>query len=206
MLQDVASSSFFVLPVIGSAPTPNSSLPETDIFEWLINGYEKRGLTPPAYDALKAGEAQFRDILKTIKGWLEIDGKSFWKGFQPQITDSQDVADANDGKLGAWAIDIAKQIQMLQVYALWAERVNSGNHPWLWEVDLDKAELVTELSNKYLNEVSAALLAAIYTAENDLCLVMWRVACGVVSEALKGLLATVTGVDAGGVHDSDEKE
>lgn len=32
------------------------------------------------------------------------------------------------------------------------------------------------------------------------------VACSVVSEALEGILASVTGVDAGGVHDSDEKE
>jgi hypothetical protein len=78
MFADAASSNFFVLPVIGLAPTPNPSLPETDIFEWLIKGYKKRGLTPPAYDALKAREIQFRNILKTIKRWLEADGKIFW--------------------------------------------------------------------------------------------------------------------------------
>ncbi|RSL91140.1 hypothetical protein CEP51_000350 [Fusarium floridanum] len=207
MLQDAASSNFFVLPVIGPAPTQNSSLPETDIFEWLINGYEKRGLAPPAYDALKAGEAQFRDILKTTKGWLEADGKTFWKDFQPQITDSQDVADANDGKLGAWAVDMAEQIQMLQVYTLWSERVDPGNHPWLWEVESDKTELVTELSNKYLNEGPEAMYSFVgsysYRGKRPLSRL---VACSVVSEALENILTSVTGVDAGGVHDSDEKE
>jgi hypothetical protein len=79
MFTDAASCNLLVLPVIGPAPTPNPSLPETDIFEWLIKGYEKRGLTRPAYDALKAGEAQFRNILKTIKGRLEADGKTFWR-------------------------------------------------------------------------------------------------------------------------------
>ncbi|RSL62969.1 hypothetical protein CEP53_004554 [Fusarium sp. AF-6] len=207
MLQDAASSNFFVLPVIGSAPTPNSSLPETDVFEWLINGYQKRGLTPPAYDALKAGEAQFRDILKTTKGWLEADGKTFWKDFQPQITDSQDVADANDGKLGAWAVDMAEQIQMLQVYTLWSERVDPGNHPWLWEVESDKTELVRELNNKYLNEEPEAMYSFVgsysYRGKRPLSRL---VACSVVSEALENILTSVTGVDAGGVHDSDEKE
>lgn len=79
MFSDAASSNLFVLPVVGPAPTTNPASPESDIFEWLIKGYEKRGLTPPAYDALKAGETQFRHILNTIKGWLEADDKTFWR-------------------------------------------------------------------------------------------------------------------------------
>lgn len=79
MFSDAASSNFFVLPVVGPAPTTNPASPESDIFEWIIKGYEKRGLTPPVYDALKAGETQFRHILKTIKGWLEADDKTFWR-------------------------------------------------------------------------------------------------------------------------------
>lgn len=61
---------------------------------------------------------------------------------------------ASDSKLAADAVDIAEQVQMLQVYALWAERVDSGKHPWLWEVESDKTELVTKLCDTYLNEVS----------------------------------------------------
>ncbi|KAL6355324.1 hypothetical protein LRP88_10910 [Fusarium phalaenopsidis] len=157
MFTDAASSNLFVLPVIGPAPTPNPSLPETDIFEWLIKGYEKRGLTPPAYDALKAGEAQFRNILKTIKG------------FQPQITESQEVTDADDGKLATGAVGIAEQIQMLQgpeaMYSFVGSYSYHGKRP---------------LSR--------------------------LVACSVVSEALENILASVTGIDAGGVYESDEKE
>lgn len=61
---------------------------------------------------------------------------------------------ASDSKLAADAVDIAEQVQMIQVYALWAERVDSGKHPWLWEVESDKTELVKKLCDKYLNEVS----------------------------------------------------
>jgi hypothetical protein len=64
------------------------------------------------------------------------------------------VANASHSKLATDAVDIAEQVQIVQVYALWTERVDSGKHPWLWEVELDRAELVTELCDKYVNEVS----------------------------------------------------
>ncbi|KAJ4207658.1 hypothetical protein NW759_013888 [Fusarium solani] len=96
---------------------------------------------------------------------------------------------------------------MLQVYALWAERVDSGKHPWLWEVESDKTELVTELCNKYLNEGPEAMYSLVgsysYHGKRPLSRL---VACNVVSEALENILASVTGIDAGGVYESDEKE
>lgn len=76
-----AANSF--LPVLGPAdPHATRSKPsssELDVYEWTIEGYEKRGLTPPSYDDLKSGEKQLQNIMKTLKEWLMADGKTFWR-------------------------------------------------------------------------------------------------------------------------------
>jgi hypothetical protein len=51
------------------------------------------------------------------------------------------------------AVDVAEQLCLVETYLLWAERLDKGDHPWLWEIPSDKTDLVTELSKKYLEEV-----------------------------------------------------
>lgn len=63
------------------------------------------------------------------------------------------VEGSDDSKLKEIAVSLAEQVQISQVHLLWAERIDSGKHPWVWEVNSDKTSLVEELCRKYLDEV-----------------------------------------------------
>ncbi|KAF4448696.1 hypothetical protein F53441_7950 [Fusarium austroafricanum] len=169
-----AGGSNFILPVIGPPPTPSPLSLETSIFKWLIKGYKQRRLTPPTYDDLKAGEPQLRSILKTMKGWLEADVKSSGRNVE-------EVANPSGSKLATNTVDVAEQIQMVQAYTFWAERVDPGRNPWLWEGP--------EVMYSFVGSYS-------YRSKRPLSRL---VVCSVVSEALETILASITNVELGGI-------
>lgn len=96
-------------------------------------------------------------------------------GFRPQITPQSEAPPEEPAENYTWdlkedllrpeigvseentllpvAIGIAEQLQILQIHSLWAQRVDKDEHPWIWEVPSDKTDLVSELTNKYLDEV-----------------------------------------------------
>jgi len=76
--QDFATA-FMMLPVLGPAPTPARSGPDTDVYSWLIEGHEKRGLPPPKYEDLVDGKKQVASILRMCKEWVFADEKTFWR-------------------------------------------------------------------------------------------------------------------------------
>lgn len=73
-----------MLPVLGPAPDPTPPVPESDVFEWLIQGHEQRGIPPPTYEDLKAGEKELQNILQTLRQWLTADQKTFWRELVPE--------------------------------------------------------------------------------------------------------------------------
>ncbi|KAH8126919.1 hypothetical protein FP744_10000145 [Trichoderma asperellum] len=202
-----------MLPVLGPAPDPTPPVPESDVFEWLIQGHEQRGIPPPTYEDLKAGEKELQNILQTLRQWLTADQKTFWRDFRPRITTETElvpnseavpeswVEGSDDSKLKEIAVSLAEQVQISQVHLLWAERIDSGKHPWVWEVNSDKTSLVEELCRKYLDEGAASMYDYVgtysYRGKKPLSRL---VACSLVSEALENILAAVADIHDEGLE------
>ncbi|KAF2003198.1 hypothetical protein P154DRAFT_520156 [Amniculicola lignicola CBS 123094] len=203
-LGDQESYAFWTLPVLGPALETQPATPETDVFTWIIKAFEKRGLPPPSYDDLKAGQQELSNMLKILNVWLTADSKAFWQTFHPLITSEasgnvpQPYTNNDDGAgLAPVAVGLAEQVLMVQMHSMLAERVDRQKHPWIWELASDRTDLVSELANKYIDEGSEAMYNYVghysYRGKRPLSR---RVACDVVLEALESILTSITNIDA----------